>query len=470
MKRLLLMAVFLLTVLVMAPALMAADKWSDYYNKGVAATQAGDWATVADQMQKSIALKPVEDQSARVRNDLIVYVPHFWLGIARVNLNDPDAGLTELQLSQSQGVVQNTRYFSELRKWISQAQQARQRKLSDLSADSRKMAEAALNKALGGQVDAMAAGADRSDSFRAAVKQLQGAMDQYNKAGTDSNAYRQSAQAFAQVSDAFAAAERESKARKARPAAAVAQQTVLEQPKPVVPPTVPVTQTVQQQSSEQASVPSAAPMPNKQLKAALSNASGTVRSLRNQINEARGVYRSDRDFQTYASTALRQVASIEEKIGRVTDLSALQKVMQDLSNQSRTLGEKTSSLKAVANMPQQQVVAANVSANIGRNRETVRAQLHNAYSEFTKGNVETCESITSTLIQSRMANEDAFLLRGVARFTRAMVSNQRDLLGAAAADFSAALTLNSAVGLDPKLFSPKLVSFFNDVRKKTLVR
>jgi len=472
MKRLL-MVVLLLAG---SPALLAADKWWDFYNKGVTAAQASDWATTADQMQKSIALKPVEEASARARNDLILYVPHFWLGIAKANLNDPDAALSELQLSQSQGVVQSTRYFSELRKWMSQAQQAKQKKLVDLAADSRKNAEAALNKALSSQVAAMGAGADRTDSFRAAVKQMQSAMVQYNKAGTDPGAYRESAQTFAQISDLFANAAREAKARKAaRPTATVAQQqTTAEPPKaqPVVATPV-VTMTSPPVSAPvppQPRIEPAPAMPNQQMKAALLGATGKARALRDQINQARGEFRSDRSFQSFATAALKQVSATEEAIGEVSDPAALQRVSQDLSNQQRLFSEKTSSLRALASVPQQQVVAANVSANVGRNREAVRAQLRNAYAAFAKGNVDSCESITSTLISSRMANEDAFLLRGIARFTRAMVSNQRNLLGSAAADFSAALSLNAAVDLDPKRFSPKLVTFFNDVRKKSLVR
>lgn len=460
MRRLLLA----LLVLTLTPTLRAADKWSDFYNRGVAASQAGDWKTVSDQMQKSIALKPVEEQSARVRNDLIVYVPHFWLGIAKVNLNDPDAALSEFQLSQTQGVVQNTTYYSELRKWVSQAQQARQRKLSDLSSDSRKTAEAALGKALNGQVEAMAAGADRSDTYRAALRQLQGAMDQYGKAGTDSNAYRQSAQAFAQVSEAFASAAREAKARKARPPAVAAQPPA--QPS-VTPPPAP--QPVRVSPPPAVAIPPAAATPTagRPSQAALAGVLETARSLRDQINEARGAYRSDRAFQSYATTALRQVSSIENRIGQVSDAPALQKLAQELSSQSRSLDERTAALRAVANR-QQKAGNEKLPLDPERKGDSVRSQLQSAFSAFARGNVDLCESIASSLIESRAAGADAFLLRGVARYTRAMVSNQRAVLSAAAADFSSALALNSAVGLDPRFFSPKLVSFFSDVRKKSL--
>ena len=72
--------------------------------------------------------------------------------------------------------------------------------------------------------------------------------------------------------------------------------------------------------------------------------------------------------------------------------------------------------------------------------------------------------LTRVLNQTTVA--EAYLLRGCARYTRAMLSRTPDvLLGAAEDDFKAALAQNRGLRLDPSAFSPKLVSFFEEVRK-----
>ncbi len=74
--------------------------WLDFYLSGLAATQRNDWATVASQMQRAVALKAGEELSARSKEQIITYVPHFWLGIARYNIGDTDGALRELHLSE----------------------------------------------------------------------------------------------------------------------------------------------------------------------------------------------------------------------------------------------------------------------------------------------------------------------------------------------------------------------------------
>ena len=57
-------------------------------------------------------------------------------------------------------------------------------------------------------------------------------------------------------------------------------------------------------------------------------------------------------------------------------------------------------------------------------------------------------------------------MRGCARYTRAMLSRTPDpLLVAATDDFRAALQRNGALRLDRNAFSPKLVAFFEQVRR-----
>jgi hypothetical protein len=60
---------------------------------------------------------------------------------------------------------------------------------------------------------------------------------------------------------------------------------------------------------------------------------------------------------------------------------------------------------------------------------------------------------------------EAYLLRGCVRYTRAMLSRAPDaLLLAATDDFKAALEKNRALRLDRRVFSPKLVERFEQVR------
>ncbi|MHB9002209.1 MAG: hypothetical protein ACYC9N_22150, partial [Thermoanaerobaculia bacterium] len=69
-----------LFILILAAApLLAADKWWDSYKRGTAAAQTNDWSSVSQNMQRAIAEKPNEEFAARARNEILLYVPHFWL-------------------------------------------------------------------------------------------------------------------------------------------------------------------------------------------------------------------------------------------------------------------------------------------------------------------------------------------------------------------------------------------------------
>src|ERR1700738_593473 len=130
-------------VLIALPAL-AADKWWDYYNRGVTAVRAKSYEAGADALQRSLAEMPAESGSARTRNEIIVYVPHFWLGIAKFNLGDIDAAPREFSTSEEQRSVQSTPYYSQLRDWVARAQQQKQRTLETAAGDSKREANAAV--------------------------------------------------------------------------------------------------------------------------------------------------------------------------------------------------------------------------------------------------------------------------------------------------------------------------------------
>jgi hypothetical protein len=101
-----------------------------------------------------------------------------------------------------------------------------------------------------------------------------------------------------------------------------------------------------------------------------------------------------------------------------------------------------------------------------RRKEMERPDLRPAYRAFAKGDLASAERLLSNIVATQPAAE-AFLLRGCARYTRAMLArNGGAWLNAAASDFRAALAKDRALRLDDTAFSPKLVAFFDDVRKR----
>ena len=87
-----------------------------------------------------------------------------------------------------------------------------------------------------------------------------------------------------------------------------------------------------------------------------------------------------------------------------------------------------------------------------------------AYRAFATGDLATAERLLNRVLAANPAAE-AYLLRGCVRYTKAMLSRTPDvLLLAATDDFRAALDRNRALRLDRRVFSPKLVAHFEQVR------
>ncbi len=345
MKRALIALVF------MAMPAMAAEKWWDFYNRGVNAVRTKNYDVAVTALQRSLAEMPGESGSARARNESIVYVPHFWLGIAKFNLGDIDGALREWKTSEEQGAVQSTQYYSQLRDWVSRAQQQKQRTLDSSAADSKRDANGAVGRAVSAQMDAVAAGANRSDRYRAAQRKLQEAVEAVNSAGTDARSYRRASEIAQQAHDLFATAAEEAKQQKAaRPA------------KPIV-------------------IPPPAPPPQPQP------------------------------------------------------------------------------------LPVQQpaVVASVVTPKPAE--DPMRFQLEAAYRAFAAGDLGASEQLLSRILTQRETGE-VYLLRGCVRYTRSMLAKQQDTRGATD-DFRSALKLNRGLRLDPAAFSPKLIAFFEQIKKQS---
>ena len=97
---------------------------------------------------------------------------------------------------------------------------------------------------------------------------------------------------------------------------------------------------------------------------------------------------------------------------------------------------------------------------------TPAPDLRAAYRAYASGDLTTSERLLTNVLRAQPAAE-AYLLRGCARYTRAMLSRTPDpLLLAATDDFRAALDRNRALRLDRNAFSPKLVAYFESIRKR----
>lgn len=94
-----------------------------------------------------------------------------------------------------------------------------------------------------------------------------------------------------------------------------------------------------------------------------------------------------------------------------------------------------------------------------------RALLESAYRAFANGDLGASEQALTSILNASPSGE-AFLLRGCTRYTRAMLSRSPEAgLTAARSDFKAALKLNRALRLDKTAFSPKLIAYFEQVRR-----
>jgi hypothetical protein len=366
----------------------AALKWFESYSFGVNAVRAKNYDVAAEALAKSIAEMPAENGSLRAGNQIITYVPHFWLGIAKFNQGDVEAALREWRISEEQGVVQNTQYYAQLRDWVARANVEKQRRAENAASGSKREANAAVAKALSAQMEAVAAGADRSDAYRAAHRKLQEAHDTNAKGGTDIRTFKRAADLAGQAREMFSAAAEEAKKQKAARAAAPPPQRP--QPK-VIEVTVPVAEARIEPTPPPAPAP-VVPVPQP------------------AAPEPAPVVESE------ASVAARIAAQTEKR---------------------------------------KQVEVKTKVAVVD-----VRPQLEAAYRAFAAGQLAASEQQLTRLI-AISASAEAYLLRGCARYTQAILT--RGSLDGAAADFRAALKMNNALRLDRSAFSPKLVAYFDSI-------
>jgi tetratricopeptide (TPR) repeat protein len=389
----------LLIILIALPLSAAPEKWVEAYNKGVMSVNGRNYKFAAAELQKAIAEMPNEGTSVRTRSAIITYVPHFWLGIAKFNLGDVDGALREWRISEEQGAIAKTEYYSTMKDWVARAQTEKKRNAQSAASGAKKKAADAVSRAITTQLDALSAGGERTESYRSAQRLLQDARSQFNKAGTDIDTYAAAQTTADKATTLFVAAADEGKKLKAARPANPKPQPPKPQPKPteaVVPfEDVPVAQ----KPVETPPVVKVEPKPEP------------------VAPPAPVITQAEAD------------AIVAERKGGRTSRPPLEPAVT-----ATVMPPKSS------------------------------ADLRPAYRAFASGNLAAAEDLL-TKILTTTPNGEAYLLRGCARYTRAMLSRTPDaVLATAAQDFKAALQQNRALRLDTRAFSPKLIAYFEQVR------
>ncbi|HEV7766862.1 MAG TPA: hypothetical protein VGQ76_17815 [Thermoanaerobaculia bacterium] len=390
-------------LLLLATTVSAAppEKWWDAYSRGITAVNARNYKAAAEALQKSLAEMPNEGTNVRAGKQLITYVPHFWLGIAKFNLGDTDGALREWKVSEDQGVVARTEYYSRMKDWVARAQTEKQRSAQTNASGAKKAADVAISNALQEQLEALSAGGDRSESYQSAQRKLVEARSLFQKAGTDVGAYKSAEQMANQAASLFGTAAVEGKKLKA---ARTATPPPVKKPFVVhVPPSTPA--------------PSPAPVVPPKTETAEPTPIITEAEVRQRIAEQEERRRKIEEAKKPAPVPV----VVPETPARVE-------------------------VTATA-MPQPPL------------------DLRPAYRAFASGDFTVSERLLTRILSAQPAAAEAYLLRGCARYTRAILSRTPDpVLREATEDFRAALQRNADLRLDRDAFSPKLVAFFEQVR------
>jgi hypothetical protein len=91
-----------------------------------------------------------------------------------------------------------------------------------------------------------------------------------------------------------------------------------------------------------------------------------------------------------------------------------------------------------------------------------RRELETAYRAFARGELDIAEQLLDATLLTWRSGE-VYLLRGCTRYTRSVLTRSDDL-ASASSDFKLALLLRPELTLDRRVFSPKLVKFFEQVK------
>jgi hypothetical protein len=450
-------AMLVLFVLAAWPAL-AEEKWLDAYNRGISAVRANNFQAGALALQKAIEEMPQENAAQRVRDQIFTYVPHFWLGIAKLNLGDPDGALREWRTSEEQGAIRSTPYFAQLQELIGRANSAKQRRAQAVATPAKQEATDAISRALSAQMDAVTAGGDRSDTYHAAQRKLNEAKALSAKGGLDVRVFKHASDVAEEARGLFAnAADDAKKQRAARPPKSnpvqerkpievvipfdegpQPKQVIQPPPQPHPQPTTPVTQTTAPAPSKAEVNPKVTEPPPEPESEALVAARIAVQQYRRRLVS----------MNMPAIDAQR----LERQLTPQSDPKTIRRVVDEIAARERDLDKKAA---AVANKPVE-IPAADPTAG----------ELESAYRAYAAGDFASSDHILTNVLSAKPSAE-AYLLRGCSRYTQAMLSRDGNaLMASAASDIQAALRIKPSLRLDRGTWSPKLIAFFEQVKSQ----
>jgi hypothetical protein len=97
--------------------------YREVYRKAIDAKNRKRWDDAAKLFQAALALRGT-DTGERISisgfGNIEPYVPHFYLGIAQMNLKDCQSAMANWNLSEKDGAIQKTNLFSSLRDYRAQ--------------------------------------------------------------------------------------------------------------------------------------------------------------------------------------------------------------------------------------------------------------------------------------------------------------------------------------------------------------
>ena len=447
-------ALLALLLLAAIPA-FAAEKWLEAYNRGVSLVRAGNFQAGAQALQHAVDEMPAENAAQRVRDQIFTYTPHFWLGIARLNLGDPDAALREWKISEDQGAIQNTPYYAQLRDLIGRANSEKQRRAEGAATPSKQEANGAIGRALSAQMDAVTAGGDRSDTYHAAQRKLAEAKDTNAKAGINVRAYERAAGLAEDARSLFATAADDARKQRASrpkqnppparkpPSGEVVvpfddvpqpRQTVQPQPQPPAPVPAPVPQPVAPKPSAEVKKPAPEPQPPAESEALIA-ARLAVQQYRRRL--------------IAMNLPVADAQRFDRELKSGAEPKTIRRVVDQVAAKERQLDARKP-VEVVATAPP----------------DPTRGQLETAFRAFAAGDLASSDRVLTQLLSSKQ-DAEAYLLRGCSRYTQAMLARDGNaLLAGATADMQAALRLNGTLHLDRTSWSPKLVDFFERVKRR----
>lgn len=430
----------LVLLLVALPA-AAAEKWVEAYNRGVSQVRASSFQAGAQSLQQAIGEMPQENQAARVRDQIFTYTPHFWLGIAKLNLGDPDGALREWRISEEQGAIQNTPYFAQLRDLIGRANSEKQKRAVGAATPSKQEANGAIGRALSAQMDAVTAGGDRSDTYHAAQRKLAEAKDTNAKAGIDVRAYKRAGELADEARGLFtAAAEEAKKQRASRPV----KPNPLPARKPATGEVIIPFPDLPEPKPPVAQPPAPSPSPQPEALPFGPEIDDTPESK--ALVDARIAVQNYRRRLISLKLSPADAQRLERQLTPKSDEKTIKHVVDQVAAKERELD---------ARKPPEEIVTK---------PDPAHEQLESAYRAFAAGDLAASDRALTQLLATKESAE-AYLLRGCARYTQAMLSrNGEPLLASATADIQTALRLNHSLRLDAAAWSPKLVAFFENVK------